>query len=98
MLRAKTEDEMATILSGATANQSSAPVDWTGGTGTFWAWGNFSGATVALEASPDGTNWFAIGQAVTFAQNGVGGFALGPCKLRATVSGASGATNVSAIL
>lgn len=89
---------MATILNATAANGSSAPVEWTGGTGTFWAWGTFGGATVALEASPDGANWFSIGQAVSFTQNGVGGFALGPCKLRATVSGASGTTNVSAIL
>ncbi len=89
---------MATILSGATANGSSAVVEWTGGTGTFWAWGSFGGATVALEASPDGATWFPIGQAVSFNQNGVGGFALGPCKLRASLSGATGTTNVSAIL
>jgi len=89
---------MATILNAATANGSSAAVDWTGGTGTFWAWGSFGGATVALEASPDGTNWFSVGQSVSFTQNGVGGFALGPCKLRASVSGASGTTSISAIL
>ncbi|MGB5948157.1 MAG: hypothetical protein WBG82_02450 [Parvibaculum sp.] len=89
---------MATILNGATANGASAPVEWTGGTGTFWAWGTFGGATVTLEASPDGANWFAVGPAVTFAQKGVGGFALGPCKLRASVSSASGTTSVSAIL
>lgn len=89
---------MATILNAATANGSSAAVEWTGGTGTFWAWGSFGGATVALEASPDGATWFAIGQAVTFTQQGVGGFALGPCKLRATLSGAGATTNVSAIL
>ncbi|HUD51409.1 hypothetical protein [Parvibaculum sp.] len=89
---------MATILNGATANGSSTPVDWTGGTGTFWAWGIFGGATISLEASPDGANWFSVGQAVSFSQNGVGGFALGPCKLRATLSGATGTTSVSAIL
>ncbi|MDR3498241.1 MAG: hypothetical protein P4L72_03330 [Parvibaculum sp.] len=87
---------MATIINAATANGSSAPVDWTGGTGTFWAWGNFGGATVALEASPDGTNWIGVGPAVSFTQNGVGGFSLGPCRLRATVSGATATTSVSA--
>ncbi|MGB3808621.1 MAG: hypothetical protein WA943_00905 [Parvibaculum sp.] len=87
---------MATILNGTTANGSSALIDWTGGTGTFWAWGTFGGATVALEASPDGANWFSVGPAVTFTQNGVGGFSLGPCRLRATVSNAGGTTNVNA--
>jgi hypothetical protein len=87
---------MATILSAAKVSGSSPQVDWTGGTGTFWAWGTFGGATVALEASPDGTNWFAVGSSVTFTQKGVGGFSLGPCKLRATVSDATGTTNVYA--
>jgi hypothetical protein len=89
---------MATILNAATANGSSATVDWTGGTGTFWAWGTFGGATVALEASPDGTNWFSVGQSVSFTQMGVGGFVLGPCKLRASVSDATETTSVSATL
>lgn len=89
---------MAAILSGATANGNSTVVEWTGGTGTFWVWGSFGGATVSLEASPDGTHWFPIGHAVSFSQNGFGSFALGPCKLRASLSAATGTTNVSAIL
>jgi len=87
---------MAMILNGKTTNGSSAVVDWTGGTGTFWAWGTFGGATVALEASPDGTTWIPVGTAVAFAQNGIGAFSLSPCKLRATVSSASGTTSVNA--
>ena len=87
---------MAMILNAKTTNGSSSVVDWTGGTGTFWAWGTFGGATVALEASPDGTTWIPIGTGVSFAQNGIGAFALSPCKLRATVSGATGTTNVNA--
>ncbi|MES1991850.1 MAG: hypothetical protein V4441_12995 [Pseudomonadota bacterium] len=87
---------MAMILNGKTTNGSSSVVDWTGGTGTFWAWGTFGGATVALEASPDGTTWIPIGTGVSFGQNGIGAFALSPCKLRATVSGATGTTNVNA--
>ncbi|MCE9649802.1 MAG: hypothetical protein K8R18_09290 [Parvibaculum sp.] len=87
---------MATILNGVTANGSSPLVDWTGGTGTFWAWGTFGGATVALEASPDGSSWIAVGASVSFTQDGVGAFSLAPCKLRATVSGATATTNVCA--
>jgi len=89
---------MAMILNGVTADGSTAPVDWTGGTGTFWAWGEFGGASVTLEASPDGSHWFEVGQAVNFTQKGVGGFSLGPCRLRVTVSGATGVTAVSAFL
>ncbi|MDO8423948.1 MAG: hypothetical protein Q7S99_17495 [Parvibaculum sp.] len=87
---------MANILSGRTSDGSSPVIDWTGGTGTFWVWGTFGGASVSLEASPDGATWIPVGTAVSFAQNGVGAFALSPCKLRATVAGASGATNVNA--
>lgn len=87
---------MAMILNERTANGSSQVIEWTGGTGTFWAWGTFDGASVALEASPDGTSWISVGSAVRFTQDGVGAFALSPCKLRATVSGAGAATNISA--
>ena len=87
---------MAMIFSERTTNGSSQVIEWTGGTGTFWAWGTFGGASVALEASPDGTRWISVGSAVKFTQDGVGAFALSPCKLRATVSGASEDTNVNA--
>lgn len=87
---------MAMILNGETSNGSSSLIEWTGGTGTFWAWGTFGGAKVALEASPDGAHWISIGPAVALAQDGVGSFALSPCKLRVTVSSATGTTNVNA--
>lgn len=87
---------MATILNGVTANGSSALIEWTGGTGTFWAWGAFGGATVTLEASPDGAHWIAVGSAVSFIEDGIGAFSLSPCKLRATVSGATASTNIYA--
>ena len=87
---------MATILNGVTENGSSALIDWTGGTGTFWAWGVFGGATVALEASPDGAHWICLGPSVSFTQDGIGAFSLAPCKLRATVSGATDETIIYA--
>ncbi|PKP77545.1 MAG: hypothetical protein CVT81_09035 [Alphaproteobacteria bacterium HGW-Alphaproteobacteria-3] len=89
---------MTAFFQAAAADESSAPVDWSGGTGTFWAWGAFDGASVTLEASPDGENWFAVGTSLQFGEKGVGAFALGPCKLRATLSGAGVATSVSARL
>lgn len=89
---------MTAFFQAAAADESSAPVAWPGGTGTFWTWGEFDGASVALEASPDGENWFAVGTSLQFGEKGVGAFALGPCKLRATLSGAGVATSVSARL
>jgi hypothetical protein len=82
----------------ARPDRRQAAADWSGGTGTFWAWGAFDGASVTLEASPDGENWFAVGTSLQFGEKGVGAFALGPCKLRATLSGAGVATSVSARL
>lgn len=89
---------MTAFLQAAGADGSSAPVAWPGGTGTFWAWGEFDGGSVALEASPDGENWFTVGASLVFDEKGVGAFALGPCKLRATIAGAGAATSVSARL
>ncbi|MFN6941617.1 MAG: hypothetical protein ACK4OG_06425, partial [Parvibaculum sp.] len=56
----------------------------------------FGGARVALEASPDGDTWFAVGDAVSFAEKGVAAFALGPCRLRATIAEAGEGTSISA--
>lgn len=87
---------MATILNGVTADGSSALIEWTGGMGTFWVWGVFGGASVALEASPDGAHWIEVGPSVSFTRDGIGAFSLAPCKLRATVSGATDDTNIFA--
>lgn len=89
---------MAKLLAEATADMNSAPIDWQGGTGAFWVWGDFDGATVSLEASPDGENWFALGTQVMLKEKGVGGFALGPCRLRATLANASASTSVTAVV
>lgn len=32
---------------------------------TFFVWGNFGGATVTLQISPDNVNWFGTGVSVT---------------------------------
>jgi len=79
-------------------DDQSAATDWSGGAGTFWVWGTFDGASISLEASPDGSNWFVLGDAVSFTEKGVGAFQLGPCRLRATLTGAGAATNVTARL
>jgi hypothetical protein len=89
---------MAKILDDAAMNGSSMPADWTGGTGTFWAWGTFDGAIVELEASPDGDVWFLVGPAACIAEKCVAAFSLGACKLRATVSNAGEETLISVIV
>ncbi|NIJ41878.1 hypothetical protein FHS78_002168 [Parvibaculum indicum] len=89
---------MTKLLAGAAADMSSTPIDWQGGSGAFWVWGDFDGASVSLEASPDGENWFALGEQVVMHEKGVGGFALGPCRLRATLANASASTSVSAVV
>lgn len=87
---------MSRFFEDAAANGHSATLEWQGGTGTFWAWGDFGGASVALEASPDGDIWFAVGDAVSFTEKGVAAFALGPCRLRAKIAGAGEGTSISA--
>lgn len=89
---------MAKFLDGAKTDGSSAAVEWPGGTGTFWAWGEFDGVTVVLEASPDGETWFTVSAEIQFTEKSVGAFALGPCKLRATMTGAGEATNIFALV
>lgn len=89
---------MAKLFSDASSNHSSDSINWSGGTGTFWVWGTFDGATIKLEASPDGSNWFDVGTAATLTQKGVAAFALGTCKLRATLVDAGASTSLSAAL
>ncbi len=89
---------MAKLFDETNENGSSEVLLWQGGTGTFWTWGGFAGAMVSLEASPDGENWFTVGTAACFAEKAVGGFAIGPCRLRATITGATETTRISALV
>ncbi|MBO6678268.1 hypothetical protein [Parvibaculum sp.] len=89
---------MAKLFDEAAANGSSEPMPWQGGTGTFWVWGAFDGASVMLEASPDGENWFTVGESVQFSERGIAAFALGPCRLRATIANAGADTSISAVV
>lgn len=89
---------MTKFFDEAAVNSSSNAVLWQGGTGTFWAWGEFDGAMIALEASPDGENWFTVGQSVCFGERGVAAFALGPCRLRATITDAGEDTLITAMI
>lgn len=92
------------ILDKKTANGSGNVVNWGGaagagpdGNGTFSVWGTWGGATCSLEFSPDkGTTWIPVGAASTFTQDGVAKFSLNGGKIRATISGATGTTSLSA--
>lgn len=61
----------------------------------FFAYGNFSAATVvAIEASPDKTNWFRTDDSTFTEKTWING-ALGEFFIRGVVEGADGSTNVS---
>lgn len=77
-----------------TANGTTAPTFWSGGRGTFSAWGTFGGGTAKLQQSPDnGTTWIDVDRAgetyVTFSVNSEGGFELSPCLIRVSLAGAT---------
>lgn len=74
---------------------NSAALAWPGGRGVFTAWGTFGGGTLKLQQSPDdGTTWIDVDRSgdtfVTFTVNGEGGFELGECTLRVSLSGGAG--------
>lgn len=76
------------------ANGQTTAIGWLGGRGNFIAQGTFGSGTIKLQASfDDGTTWIDVDKSgdtyVTFTSNGVGGFELGACQLRASLSGAT---------
>jgi hypothetical protein len=77
-----------------TANGNTDPVSWYGGRGSAAAWGTFGGGTAKLQQSPDGgTTWIDVDRSgdtyVSFTANGEGGFELGLCLLRFSLTGAT---------
>lgn len=64
--------------------------------GSIQAEGTFAGATVTLEGSNDGVNWFTLtddqGNPVTFTAAGLNLFIPRPWKIRPTTSGGGGST------
>lgn len=81
------------MFSGQTANGQSATVSWTGGSGFYRAWGTFGGATLKLQASFDGVEWFDV---VTHIAKGITHFTLPACQLRSDLSAVTGTTSISA--
>ncbi|MHC4051494.1 hypothetical protein [Bradyrhizobium sp. 25ACV] len=77
-----------------TANGTTSPTFWPGGSGTFSATGTFGGGTAKLQMSPNnGVTWIDVDRNgdtyVTFTANGQGGFELAPCLLRVSLTGAT---------
>jgi hypothetical protein len=77
------------------ADGDTASLAWLGGRGVYAAYGSFGSGTVKLQASHDGGNtWIDVDRSgdtfVTFTTNGQGGFELGDCLLRSSLSGATG--------
>lgn len=85
---------MQTVIARVSSNSSTEVIDWRGGDGTFIAKGSFTSGTLLLEASIDGGVSFQAckdgsGVNLSLAADGVISFSIGPCKLRATMSGAT---------
>lgn len=59
---------------------------------TVFAWGNFAGAFVVLQGSPDGQEWFDL---TSFTAKGVIGIGLNVRYLRAQLGNAGSSTSVS---
>jgi len=86
-----------TLASGLTANGNtsvSLPVSRRFRVYTF---GTFGGATVYLEASPNGSTWFAVDPSGASADVYFDSFLSRDSQYRIRVSGASGTTNVSVV-
>lgn len=83
------------LFSGQTTNANGNAAEWPGGKGTFAVWGTFGNGTCALQWSPDGTTWIAADASgntfVTLTAAGIGGFELPAGKIRAVLTGATGA-------
>lgn len=62
---------------------------------TVYCWGTFGGATVTLQGSPDGSEWFDL---ISFSAKQVVGIGLSARYLRASISGAGGSTSVNLLV
>lgn len=94
---------MAKLLDEVTADGNGAAVDWRKfdkpKPDTVYCWGTFGGATVTLQASPDGTNWLDVtddyDDPITFTAAGIVAVQMSAHAFRGVVSGAGGSTSVS---
>jgi len=73
----------------------SAVFDWPGGPGVFAAIGTFSGVSLQLRFSLDGTAFADVpGADMTMTEDGMGSFQIGPCKLQVVGTGGAVGTDV----
>ena len=84
-----------TLLDGQTAAGIGPVANWVGGAGVCALFGNFDGATATLEFSYDGVNWISTAPEGAFSATTAIGFFLPICNLRAVVTGAGAATNIT---
>lgn len=89
-------------LENATANGPGTEMDVPGGDLVVVIWGNFDGATVTLEASPDNSTWITLtrtdGSAASYTVNTVDlvdRIATG-MQVRANLASAGGSTDLNA--
>jgi hypothetical protein len=62
---------------------------------TVFCFGTFNGATITLQGSPDGAEWFDL---VSFTTKQVMGIGLSVRFLRATITGAGASTSVTLLV
>ena len=81
-----------------TSNTASETLDWRGGEGVFGGTGTYSGATLSMEVSFDGTNWMDIGSGydIDGSDTTIFGFGYLPvCKLQLKITGGDGSTSIT---
>lgn len=81
---------------GSSSSLSFIPSVYNFGKGAVIAFGTWDTATMTLEFSPDGTNWYAVGSDTTFTADGWSNFEMnGSVDLRATLSSVGENTDLS---
>lgn len=79
------------IFDSETTNATSAAASTSNASLTVYCWGTFGGATVKLQVTPDGSEWFDVDD-LTFTSKGVVNLIYGPGQVRGVISGGSGAS------
>jgi hypothetical protein len=83
------------IFQNVTSNSTSASQENYSYLQTVYCYGDFAGANVILQGSPNGAEWFDL---VTFTAKEVIGIGLSVRFLRGVVSGATASTNVTLLV
>lgn len=83
------------LLQSATSNITTSAQENYSYLQTIYCYGTFGGASVLLQGSPNGIEWFDL---VTFTTKQVVGIGLNVRHLRAVITGATGTTNVTLLV